>query len=404
MIGTCPAIAADALAQGVLASADCLIASQVEQGYAGLLAPGGSLAAALTAALTIYIAVFGYRLVLGLSSLTLAEVVPHFVKIGIVFALATSWPSYQTLVFDTLFQGPQQVADVIVARAAGPGVRSGDVMGAVQAVFTRLTDAADDAWAQTPPPAVVARVAPGAANVSAPAALPVQYGPPQFVAALLWACALVLMASSVGVLLVVRIVLALLLLLGPLFIAFALFRVTRGLAEGWLRVTVKFALVPLFALPLIAVAVTALAPLVAGLGSEPIAAVRDTPALLILLVVVVFAAVMVQAARLGGGIASNIRLPRAARAPVPESSPDLPATRDTRTLARRAGSSRAETIVQAIVASTRRTGPATSPGAVVATRAITGPVAAVPVFAGNSDRLGQGYRRLAVAPAIPRRT
>ncbi len=402
MISNCPAIAADALARGVLDSADCLIASQVEQGYAGLLAPGGSLAAVLTTALVIYVAVFGYRLILGLSALSLREVVPHFVKIGIVLALATSWPGYQTLVFDTLFHGPEQVADVIVAKAAGPGMRSGDVMGAVQAVFTRLTDAAGDAWAQTTPPTVVARAAPAAAIVSAPAAVPVQYGPPQFVAALLWACALVLMATSVGVLLVVRIVLALLLLLGPLFIAFALFRPTRGLAEGWLRVTVKFALVPLFALPLIAVAVTFLAPLVAGLGNEPIAAVRDTPALLILLVVLVFAVVMVQAARLGGGIAGSIRLPRGASPAVPERSPEMPATNGPPAFARQAGNSRAETIVQAITASTRRAGPGMTPVAVAATRAIAGPVAAVPVSAGNNDRLGQGYRRLAVAPAIPR--
>ena len=400
MIGNCPAVAADTLARDVLASADCLIGAQVEQGYAGLLAPGGSFAAVLTVALTIYVAVFGYRLLLGLSSLTLAEVVPHFIKIGIVLALVTSWPGYQALVFGTLFHGPQQLADLIVQQAAGPGTTSGDVMAALQAVFTRLTDAAGDAWGQMPQAAaVVPAKAELAASAPAPVpALPFQLGAPQFVAALLWGSALVLMAASLGVLLVVRIVLALLLLLGPVFIAFALFRGTRGLAEGWLRVTVKFALVPLFALPLIAVALAVLGPLVADLGEAPVTAVRDSPALLILLAVLVFAAVMVQAARLGGGIAGSIRLPRGGAVAAPER--DLPSAvtptahvADSVTVA-----SRAETIVRAIDAGNRRfvTG-GSAPTGIPASRTITGPVAAVPVFADNSGRLGQGYRRLAVA-------
>lgn len=405
MITSCPsAIAADALARDVLASADCLIAGQVEQGYATLLAPGGAFATALTIALTVYVAIFGYRLALGLTSLTLGEVVPHFVKIGIVFALVTSWPGYQTLVFDTLFHGPEEVADVIVRQAAAPGATSGDVLGALQEVFTRLTDAAGDAWGQTPPvpvrPATAVAVVPAAAPAApAPAvasSLP-PLGAPQFVAALLWASALVMMAASVGVLLVVRIVLALLLLLGPLFVAFALFRATRGLAEGWLRVAVKFALVPLFALPLIAVVVTVLGPLVARLDDAPIVGVRDGPVLLILLVVLVFAAVMAQAARLGSGIAGSIRLPRR---PVPVVAAPGPAVRTASPAAAGLpGASRADAIVQAIDAGGRRTAAAdaaAAPAMIAGVRAIAGPAVALPPMGDASGRLGQGYRRLAI--------
>ena len=43
MIGACPStLATDALARDVLAGADCLIQTQVEQGYAALLAPGAA--------------------------------------------------------------------------------------------------------------------------------------------------------------------------------------------------------------------------------------------------------------------------------------------------------------------------------------------------------------------------
>lgn len=399
MIDACAAtLTGETPLRDVLAGADCLIRTQVEQGYAALLAPGGSFAGGLTIGLTIYVAVFGYRLMLGLSALTLGEVVPHFVKIGLVVALASSWPSYQALVFDLLFHGPEQLADVIMRQAGGP-FGQGETLLALQSVFERLTDAASDAWAQVlPPPAVAAPVAP-AAPAPAPVPLPFALGAPQFVAAILWSSALVLVAASVGVLLVVRIVLALLLVLGPVFIAFALFRSTRGVAEGWLRVTVRFALVPLFALPLIAVVVAVLAPVVTTLDA-PVEAVRDSPALLILLIVGVFAAVMWHAAKLGGGIAGGIRLPRGGPAPVPAPPrAATPMTDGERTLT----ATRAQTIVAAIDAGNRRTAPGsigTTPAAIVATRSIAGPV--TEARTAEVPRLGQTYRRLAVATA-PRR-
>lgn len=417
MIGACPStIDSTALARDVLAGADCLIQTQVEQGYAALLAPGGTFATALTIALTIYVAIFGYRLMLGLSSLTLGEVVPHFIKIGLVVALASSWPSYQALVFDVLFDGPQQLADVIVRQAGGPSGQ-GEAMLALQAIFERMTDAAGDAWAQFVPPnavtaaptAVPAPVVPGTpppAVVPPPVAvrLPFALGAPQFVAAILWLSALILIAASVGVLLVVRIVLALLLLLGPVFVAFALFRSTRGVAEGWLRVTVRFALVPLFTLPLIAVVVAVLAPVVASLDEVPVEGIRNSPALLILLIVAVFAAVMSQAARLGGAIAGGIRLPRGG--PVPAAAPGRATTIVSGDSERTLVATRTQSIVEAIDAGNRRTASGsvgTTPAAIVATRSITGPATEGRTITDTSTRLGQGYRRLAIGSTGPRR-
>ena len=409
MIGPCPTtVAGYTLARDILASADCLIAARVEAGYAGLLAPGGSFATALTIGLTIYVAIIGYRLILGLSGLSLGEVVPHFIKIGVILALATSWPSYQRLVFDLLFHAPEQLASLIVAQAAGVG--NGDIMLGVQAIFERLTDAAADAWAQVPMAVANAPVptlvpgAPATAPVPPPAlpVLPFALGAPQFIAALLWLSALIILAATVGVLLVVRIILALLLVVGPVFIAFALFRATRGLAEGWLRTVAKFALVPLFTLPLIAALVAIVLPLMAGLEESDFATVRDSPALLILLVVLVFAAVMIQAARLGGSIAGGLRLPRgeARMFEAPASTPRADPVAAT------SPQGRAETIVNAIDAGNRRIAIGSTAGAVAgvaAMRTITVAATPAPVIADNSARLGQGYRRLAIAPP-PQRT
>lgn len=335
------------LARDVLASTDCFIATRVEQAYAQLLAPGGEFAAALTIGLTLYVAIYGYRLVLGQSALTLAGLVPHFIRIGLVLALVTSWPSYQRLVFDLIFAGPQRIAGAVMAQS-GSG-SAGNVVTSLQTLFDRMTDYAGEAWAQrpaasnapspaapmaapmaapagqapfTPNPATGAALAanvpaaPPATTGAAAGGLPV-LGPPQFVAIAMWASALMMLASSIGLLLIARIILALLLMFGPVFVAMALFSATRGLFEGWLRVTVKFGLVPLIVLPLAAVLVSVLSRFVADLEPGPILAFRDTPALAMLMITLVFALVLWQALSLTGTIARGLRLPRVAEpAPV----------------------------------------------------------------------------------------
>jgi len=426
VIGNCAIpLSSASLARDALASVDCLISDQVERGYAGLLAPGGSFDTALTIGLTIYVAIIGYRLVLGQAGLTLGELVPHFIKIGLILAVTTNWPAYQTLVFDLLFHGPEQLADALTSHAAGAGATHGGVLDAVQILFNRLTDYAGTVWSQhavattttttattavpvTPPVAALPPPAPAAATPTAAAALPFALGAAQFAAALLWLSATLMMAASAGVLLVVRIILALLLLLGPLFVALALFEPTRGLFEGWLRTTVKFALVPLFTLPLTAAMVAVAGPLAADLGDAPVVSVRDGPTLLIAAVALVFVAVMWQAARLGGGIAGGIRLPR--RRSVNAGS-DLAAARPVTVMpSLPPAPSRAELLVQTIGAGGRSysSGPTFVPSAALSTRtiasgALTGGARsdAVP---DSTGRLGQSYRRLAVsAPASNRR-
>lgn len=374
----CGTIHAATFAADAMATTDCMIRAQVEQGYAGLLAPGGSLSLALTLLLTIYVAAVGYRLVLGQSRLTLAEAVPHFVKLGIVLALVSSWPSYQATVVELLFRGPTELANLIVARAAGTSGAPGEVLTALQQVFDRLADAAVDAWAQS---------APAAAKGATPS--PAGLGAPQFASILLWASAAVMMAVSLGALLVARIVLALLLLLGPLFIAAALFSGTRGLCDGWLRVTVRFALVPLFVLPLTAAMLAVVAPFAARLGDAPVDSVRDGPTLAIGLIVLVFAAVLTQATKIAGTLAAGIRLPRGHASPAAAAL----STRDiVPPLAAAPG--RAASIVEAIVAGDNRTRLRIEARGVATDGRRSDPGRPDPVVPG--PRLGQSYRRLVV--------
>ncbi len=408
------------LVRDVLAQTDCLVTDKVASGYAALLAPGGEVMTVLTAALVLYVAIIGYRLALGRAGFGLDELVPHFVRIGIVIALATRWPAFQTLVFNLLFDGPRQIANVILA-ASGSGAN--DVLDTVQALFDRLTDAAGDAWAQVPAlhgsaanipgdastaASPLAAVAPGSNAVALPpglpraagaaakaaAAAPSPLGAPLFIAITLWATALVMLAASVGVLLVARILLAVLLLVAPLFIIAALFPATRGLCEGWLRTAGRFALVPLFALIGAAGMVAVLTPFAQRLADDPLTSLTDGPVLPMLVIVLVFAAVLGQSARIAGGIMAGLRLPGSRRAPATAAPGNGARGADgaaggtgsnatERALSGRTGRSDDQAVVTTAVEPTRR----------LATSDSGAPAVAV------AARLGHGYRRTALARA-----
>lgn len=400
----------EGLARDVLASTDCLITDQVQRGYAMMLAPGSGFQQLLTAALIIYVAFVGYRLMLGYSSLTMRDAVIHFVKIGVVLALVTSWPSYEVIVFNLLFNGPEQIAGTMLASAPGIPQTNGDIFDALQAVFDRITTVASAAWGHavpTPGSATVPLADPmgGAADIRTPKGVlpPIslgQLGSQQFLAMALWASALLMLLSTVGVLLVVRILLALLLLVGPLFIVAALFAATQGLFEGWLRTAVKFALAPLFTILTSAALLMALTPFVIELEANTDARLETTPVLAILLITIVFAAVLFQAAKIAGGIASGIRLPKSVSMPM---SVSPRAGRTTVSAVRRA---QPGSVIQA----PRRVDVATFGGAsviegaapitLVATRRIVSDGASARATSSsgdNSQRLGQSYRRLALA-------
>jgi type IV secretion system protein VirB6 len=98
------------MVQGLLTSVDCNVRGLTEAGYGALATGNSPMAAILTLMLTLYIAFIGYGLLIGRTPLRVGDVTISALKIGGILALATSWPTYQQLVFETLFHGPEQFA------------------------------------------------------------------------------------------------------------------------------------------------------------------------------------------------------------------------------------------------------------------------------------------------------
>jgi len=304
MAGACPALSPDdPLVRSLLGTVDCNVQDLVQTGYATLFQPSGVFVTAITALLTIYVALFGYRLMLGRTQLNVGDLALTAVKLGVVLALATQWGAYQAIVYRTLFFAPEQLADIMLhgLRAHG-SVRDGNVFDGLQRAFTDLT-----AFSPAQPPG--APTAPISGGV-----LSTLLSKAGFESMLMLISAVILLLSSLGVLLACKVVLGLLLAVGPIFIALLLFDSTRGLFEGWLRAAIGFALAPLAVTLLLGLALNLLEP-----SLQQIEVMRQvnsyTPGVAfgVMVLVVVFAGVSLGLVAAGAVIAGGFRLPQPGR-------------------------------------------------------------------------------------------
>lgn len=275
----------------LLADTDCQAFGLVQRGYEALAAPGSSTSAALTAMMVIAVAFFGYRLMLG-RGLALSDLTGLAIRLGIVLLLAASWGAWQEVAYDTLARAPTRVAqDLISAIDAPPPLQ------AIQEAIDKI-EQASIGWRQR-----------------AGIASPFVGGPPATAMALNVSSFLLTM-TTVGLLVVSRIVLALLLAITPLMAGFLLFDATRGLMEGWLRAMIAAALVPVGVLVLAAVELAIITPMLDQILAEEAAGrfLEDsvTP---LGLVSIVFAIALVASLFALGGIARGVRLGRTRAVP-----------------------------------------------------------------------------------------
>lgn len=273
MSAACLTIDLDApLVQAVLEGADCHLNDLVRAGYEALFTPRGEYLALLVAMATITVALAGYRLMLGLGEPRLSGLTLLVVKLGVVLALASHWPAYQTVVYRALGAGPVQLADAVLLRFN----EGEDAAG----VFQRLQEAVDILSIPAPPapPTTIAQAtgqlvqsgldvgsptgAPTVETEASPASTP--GAPVQSTtiptSASLKSAAMVLLFATLGPVLAAKTALSVLLAVGPLFIACLLFEPTAGLFIGWVRACVSAALTPMASIVVTALGLAMLRP------------------------------------------------------------------------------------------------------------------------------------------------
>jgi type IV secretion system protein VirB6 len=245
-MSACEALAATA-SEGVapaLRAVDCLANEAAASAFGRLFGGEGALVPALTILLTLYIAFFAISLLTGRSRLGVSALTPRMLTLGLVLTFATSWVAYQGVVWNLAVGAPDQIAAVVTGTR---GSATGVFADRIDLIFAAIAEVATDSG----------QSAQGAgAGVTSGSFTP---------ANVMWLGAILLLLGTVGVLVTVRIALAVLLALGPVFVVLGLFSGTRGLTAGWLRGVVLTAITPLFVVLGGGLMLELLVPVVAGL-------------------------------------------------------------------------------------------------------------------------------------------
>lgn len=360
---TCPAFAPDGgFVGGVLAFVDCQAQAIGGGGYQALATPGSTLSIVLTGLLTLFVALFGYRLLFGHTP-GVRDGVMALVKIGVVLALATSWTAYRTLVYDVALRGPAELAGDIGRPAGLPGAGGGlawrlDNADRLILALTFLGEGDALPTAAPRPPYLT----PGpATGVPAPGSQASGEGrSPGFAVWAFGGARILFLAGAAGALAALRLIAGVLLALGPFFFAFLLFDGTRGLFEGWLRVLAGTALGALGTAVALGVELAFIEPRLAYLISLRTAGYSIPGAAVELLVVtLVFALALLAMLAAAARAAYGFRFPSAWRgAPAPLVAG--PRTEETRFAFSRelapvgVDRSRAAAVADAVAASQRR--------------------------------------------------
>lgn len=298
------------MAASLLKTLDCEIKSYVEGTYDVLFGHVGWLGPVLTSVLTIYIAFFALALITGRAQLNLSGLVSRLAVIALVLTFATRWGAYQAVLVDVLFEGAGEIANVMASAKKN---------GAVQAsVPQRLDSVLENMVALAGGGGVIGGISKSTRpRTVREATAAIKQAPPQLISSvsatqanLFWFSATVLALGSVGLLVISKVLLGVLLAVGPLFIVFGLFSTTRGLFEGWLKTAMLYALVPLFTLVLTSGVLQIIEPLVLSIGETRAFQGDETHGVLMLTVVsLVFGLLMFQVFRMSAQLTSGWRLP-----------------------------------------------------------------------------------------------
>lgn len=296
---TCAPADGTGLIAPLLDQVDCQVGAYVETTYNAMFGPFGFLEPALTGALTIYIAIYGLQLIMGRSGLSLSGLAPKVLLIGLVLAFATRWGAYQAVFLNLFYGGADHIASMLSSGNDSVFVRLDNVLRELIRLASEWNDAAinrANELANGLPPQQIETPLPSKSNG---------------IVNLLWFSAILLALSTAGVLIIAKIVLGLLLALGPALVVLALFAATRGLFEGWLKTLANYALVAAFAMALAGGVLLLVEPMVLNIAEARAGGdVNPQPVFVLAVTVFVFALLMVQVLRMCAKLTGAWALPK----------------------------------------------------------------------------------------------
>jgi type IV secretion system protein VirB6 len=244
----CPAINDNQFLSSVLGHIDCQAQTLGAAGYQAMAGGGSATMLVLGGVLTIFVALLGYRMILGDTPDPRTGILIA-IKVGVVLVLATSWPAFRTLAYDVALQGPAEIAGAIGGPSELPGT-DGSLVSQLQVVDDQIAELTVIGAGKPPNADIVIAPSPQATTPAQQdaerrrledLASRARWDPARDLS-MIGSARTLFLVGTIGSFASVRLLAGLLLALGPLFAIFLLFDGTRGLFEGWVRGLVGSAL------------------------------------------------------------------------------------------------------------------------------------------------------------------
>jgi type IV secretion system protein VirB6 len=271
--------------EDIITRVDSVLETYSADAYQSLVAQYGP---AIFALLTMYFVFMGYRLLTGTLEVSGSDMFKSMLTISACVMVGTEWDFFVRYIYDFVTNAPSEVATVMVSAVPDMDTQT-DGIGLLSEFFNGGLKVAAQAWE-------------GASLLSVSQVL---------LAFCIFIFTILGTFSAFCFILLSKITLALALALAPIFVLLFMFQPTRGMFDGWLRVTVTAMLIPLFIYAMIGLVYATMFEILDAIISKSEINAADTFALISIMATefVLFTASGTMAGSVAGGAAVSLRGP-----------------------------------------------------------------------------------------------
>ena len=226
--------------------------------------------------LLLWVVIWGYMVMYGQTDQTLKTGIFKIVQVGLISTLALTSANYNDIVINFLLNAPEQIAGIVIGT---PGYSTGS---ALDTLFQKVFDTADSVWEKG-----------GLMNGN--------FGM-YLLAILIAGIGTVLTAITAGLILLSKMLLAVLLVLGPIAIMLLLFKPTERFFESWLGQCINLGLIYILAVTVASIVIDLSDTFISN-TPDPDLKITMAVFLVFLLSIIIIRQVEPLASALGGGIA-----------------------------------------------------------------------------------------------------
>lgn len=201
-----------------LNTVDAVIGNLVQHAYTNFIAANTGV---ITLLFTVYVMFLGYQFLFHKHHFNMSAIMRHIIIMTCVYGLVMNWQLYQLFVYNIFTNEPGHIASIVINSAG----TSGNIVNALDGIYSTITNATMSFFGQI--------------GFSAAGVAFIVYGVLIFlIGSLMCVYALLLFIYA-------KMMMAVVLALGPIFILFMMWDSTRGLFNAWLNTLITLALIPI---------------------------------------------------------------------------------------------------------------------------------------------------------------